>query len=450
MRVLVLGAQAPGPEPAVAWRCCVAEGEDAGAGDVRRLPPATPTGTALTAVHRPEYRPAFTQCLMDERPDVVHATAAAGWTYDLMRAAALLGYPLVVDPPAPGSLPEDDAARALVADALSYADALRVADEPAAEAARGCWPELADRLRVAPASLAALYAEMGKGRERSVPDYSAYEFGLRDQGLIERMQQPHVPLFQGCRRVLDVACGPGVFLDLLARGGVPAEGVERNPAAVRYARGLGFRIYEADAVDYVTGLDGVHDGIYCSHFIEHLSIDGAERLVKALAGALAPGGVLVLVTPNPESLRSQLLGFWRDPEHVRFYHPELVALMARGAGLQVVQGGAGHAVPRFPSAPPPPPASPQWPSVNAQPEEYGGLRALWRRALRRLGIQPGREALQAQQALTRRVAALEAAVNAQHDQAARYHAALETLWSVNQPWAWEDNACLVLRRPEGG
>jgi hypothetical protein len=52
-----------------------------------------------------------------------------------------------------------------------------------------------------------------------------------------------------------------------------------------------------------------------------------------LVRAVEPGGTVVLVFPDPESIRSQLLGFWRDPEHVRFYHPDLIELMARAHGL---------------------------------------------------------------------------------------------------------------------
>ena len=43
----------------------------------------------------------------------------------------------------------------------------------------------------------------------------------------------------------------------------------------------------------------------------------------------------MIVVPNPESIRMQLFGFWRDPEHVRFYHPELLEGVCQHAGLQV-------------------------------------------------------------------------------------------------------------------
>jgi O-antigen chain-terminating methyltransferase len=166
-------------------------------------------------------------------------------------------------------------------------------------------------------------------------EYADYEADprLRDLELIARMQAPYVELFRGCRRVLDVACGSGIFLNLLAKAGIPALGVERNEQVAAAARGRGLEVIHADAFDYLAAVGERFDGVYCSHFIEHLPFDQLLLLIERVANRLEGEGRLVLVFPNPESIRMQLFGFWKDPEHVRFYHSDLVELVCRHYGL---------------------------------------------------------------------------------------------------------------------
>ena len=55
------------------------------------------------------------------------------------------------------------------------------------------------------------------------------------------------------------------------------------------------------------------------------------------ARVLAPGGVLVAATPNAACLSVMGYDFWRDPTHVRFYDPRLLAFYCAKVGLEVVE-----------------------------------------------------------------------------------------------------------------
>ncbi len=129
--------------------------------------------------------------------------------------------------------------------------------------------------------------------------YEAYAFGNRDHNLLLAMQARYAAHFGGCERVLDLGCGTGVFLEVLARQGLAATGVERNPMSVRFARSLGHTVVEADALAFLATQEAAWDGVYCSHFIEHLPVDAAELLLRRTAAALRPGGVAVFVFPIP-------------------------------------------------------------------------------------------------------------------------------------------------------
>ena len=61
------------------------------------------------------------------------------------------------------------------------------------------------------------------------------------------------------------------------------------------------------------------------------------RLVTAAAAVLEEGGVLVLETPNPESLLAGSIDFHRDPTHLRPVHPDTLAFLGESAGFGQVE-----------------------------------------------------------------------------------------------------------------
>ena len=165
--------------------------------------------------------------------------------------------------------------------------------------------------------------------------YSDYESRLMDGDYIRMLQQPRVGFFTGCKKVLDLACGPGIFLELLKEAGVKGMGVDRDEEIVKKARLKNLDVIQADIFGYLEEAEEGYDGIFCSHFLEHNPFDRVVRLIELVAKRLDPGGVLVIVLPNPGSIRLHLFGFWRDPEHVRFYTGNLIASVCKHYGLSI-------------------------------------------------------------------------------------------------------------------
>ena len=165
--------------------------------------------------------------------------------------------------------------------------------------------------------------------------YSDYESRLMDLDYIRMLQRPRVQFFKGCQRVLDLACGPGVFLELLREAGIEAIGVDRDEEIVKKARQKDLNVIQADIFDYLERTEESYEGIFCSHLLEHLPFDRVTLFIEWIAKRLVPGGILVFVLPNPGSIRLHLFGFWRDPEHVRFYTGNLIASVCQHYGLEV-------------------------------------------------------------------------------------------------------------------
>ena len=166
-------------------------------------------------------------------------------------------------------------------------------------------------------------------------DYSHFESQFMDRDYIQMLQRPRVRFFKDCKKVLDLACGPGFFLELLKEAGIEAVGVDRNEGIVEKVRLKQLKVIHSDLFRYLESMEERYDGIFCSHLMEHLPFDRVTRLVELITTRLDPGGVLVLVFPNPGSIRLHLFGFWRDPEHVRFYNGNLIASVCQHYGLKM-------------------------------------------------------------------------------------------------------------------
>lgn len=124
--------------------------------------------------------------------------------------------------------------------------------------------------------------------------------------------------FAGGKRVLDIACGEGYGSALIARNGEPAHvtGADVDPGIIARAR----RIYGGPALDYDTAditaplpfADNSFDLICCFETIEHVAAQ--EAAVAELRRVLAPGGVLVMSTPDNQHPHAQTT---QNPFHVK-------------------------------------------------------------------------------------------------------------------------------------
>lgn len=140
--------------------------------------------------------------------------------------------------------------------------------------------------------------------------------------------------------VLELACGPGVFLSLLREDDVAASGVDIDDGMVRTAREAGHEVVLADAVEHLRSLpDRSLRGLFAAHFLEHLPAPGVQAVYDEAHRVLEPGGTFVAAVPNAACMSVLGYDFWRDPTHVRFYDPLALQFFARQAGLTIIASG---------------------------------------------------------------------------------------------------------------
>jgi O-antigen chain-terminating methyltransferase len=140
------------------------------------------------------------------------------------------------------------------------------------------------------------------------------------------------------RPVVDVGCGRGEWLDLLAEHGLCARGADLNDVTVSDCRARGLDVAEADALSFLCSLPDASAGaVTALHVLEHLAFRTMVSLIEESVRVLAPGGVAIFETPNPENLLVGACRFYIDPTHRHPLHPDMLAFVAQARGLQRVE-----------------------------------------------------------------------------------------------------------------
>jgi 2-polyprenyl-3-methyl-5-hydroxy-6-metoxy-1,4-benzoquinol methylase len=187
-------------------------------------------------------------------------------------------------------------------------------------------------------------------------EYSQYEIenstnfldlmvkGLSDVNFFTRLEDSSVE-----HSLLDIGCATGALLQYAAGRGYRVQGVEVCEPAARYGqteRGVPIAVGTLDEVR----LEGrPYGAAHFSHVIEH--VPHPRVFLRQVRSLLAPGGFMVVVTPNTAGLQARLFGAnWRSAiaDHVHLFSSKNLARIIREEGFAVVDrktwGGLGKGV----------------------------------------------------------------------------------------------------------
>jgi SAM-dependent methyltransferase len=151
-------------------------------------------------------------------------------------------------------------------------------------------------------------------------------------------------------RVLDAACGPGIYADILIRSGAEVSGFDASALMVELAqRRLGDRadIQRAILGDRLPYDNAAFDRAVCALAIHYIA--DRRAAFAELFRVLRPGGVLVVSTQHPTTdwlrkggsyfdrvLETDLWNFPDGPQAVRFWREPLSDLCAAATGVGFV------------------------------------------------------------------------------------------------------------------
>jgi SAM-dependent methyltransferase len=168
------------------------------------------------------------------------------------------------------------------------------------------------------------------------PEYHGDVAASEERMRAEARARARILQARGCRRVLEIGCGAGFFVEALLELGIAAEGVDPGPQAQR-AAARGLPIHPIWLEDHVPAAP--YDGVAMFEVIEHLpepihALRWCHRWMRA-------GGTLALSTPSASGLPARVLGrrfpMLCPPNHLEVFSRRGVAALLERAGFGAIR-----------------------------------------------------------------------------------------------------------------
>ncbi len=180
------------------------------------------------------------------------------------------------------------------------------------------------------------------------PTYHAYDFSEERFGLVFQVRRRLEArrLLSWCKglpedaRIVDIGCGDGFHLRLLREFGRPGwtlEGIDADQKAVAAAARSGLPVHHGTVQELELPTSSYHLAIMIQT-IEH--VDDPPAVLRAVRNLLRPGGRLVIVTDNVETLDFRLFGgrHWGGyhfPRHWNLFSRGTLRALADKVGFEV-------------------------------------------------------------------------------------------------------------------
>ena len=205
--------------------------------------------------------------------------------------------------------------------------------------------EVTDLARRVPTLIEDLAARFELLRAGADPRFDAFYGKLEDRfrgtrDAIGKRVEVYLPIVAAAgagterRPVVDLGCGRGEWLEVLATHGYAARGVDANAVMVAGCVERGLQVEPGDALDYLKASNSSSFGaVTAMHVVEHLRFGETLLLAEEALRVLCPGGVLILETPNPENVSVGANTFYLDPTHQRPIPPPLLQFVVEHLGF---------------------------------------------------------------------------------------------------------------------
>ena len=174
--------------------------------------------------------------------------------------------------------------------------------------------------------------------------YRRFEEALRgSEKSVSRELEPYADLAAAAQPVIDIGCGRGEFLRLCRDRGVKASGYDTNERSVADLRAAGLDVELRGIPDCFAGhADGSLGAVFASHVVEHLPFELLRAFMQGSARVLRSGGLLMIETPNADSVAMAASDFWRDPTHLAPRPAATLVVLGRELGFDVQEISRQH------------------------------------------------------------------------------------------------------------
>lgn len=172
--------------------------------------------------------------------------------------------------------------------------------------------------------------------------YNSYPIGYNADSEITRIRINELldgfEEFRKTNKILDVGCGPGLFLIEAKKRGWDVYGTEFTDKQIIYLNGKGIKTSQGKLTE--SSFDkGSFDIIISSEVIEHINNPTEEMYLFHYF--LRKGGLTYITTPNFNAIERFILkgkyNIIQYPEHLCYYTPKTINLLLRNAGFEKIK-----------------------------------------------------------------------------------------------------------------
>lgn len=178
------------------------------------------------------------------------------------------------------------------------------------------------------------YFESPQFRGKTCIGYYAY---IDERPLLLKYFRRKIELLKrltGGRKILEVGCGHGFFLEEARRAKLDALGIDISGYAIEYARKNKLNARLVDLFDAHFKTDSF-DAVVAFQLIEH--IPDPLRFMGEINRVTRSGGAILLATPNQGGYLRKIMGrYWlsyKHQEHLFFFSPATIKLLLEKAGF---------------------------------------------------------------------------------------------------------------------
>lgn len=137
------------------------------------------------------------------------------------------------------------------------------------------------------------------------------------------------------KRIVEVGCGKGEYLQLLADCGAQATGLEYGEASVTHCRAAGLNVLRGFPHARQAWSVPAFDGFMTLNFMEHWP--KPVDTLRAIGRHLAPGGIGLVEVPNFDMVLKEGLYSEFISDHLSYFTRETFAFALRHAGFEVLE-----------------------------------------------------------------------------------------------------------------
>jgi O-antigen chain-terminating methyltransferase len=169
--------------------------------------------------------------------------------------------------------------------------------------------------------------------------YTGFENRFRGSEESVKIQlEEYLPFFKKGKKVVDLGCGRGEFLDLMKSKWIDSEGIDINEQMVSICQDKGLTCRKGDILELLTEYaNGELGGIFSSQVIEHLPPPYLKRLLEVAFVKLETSAPIILETINPTSVFALVQIYHLDISHKQPIHPQALKYLLESSGFEDVK-----------------------------------------------------------------------------------------------------------------